>query len=111
MHDAIEENFRIMFNSSSDVLFDSDLIADKVMINDAYEKEFCYKRTKNMTAADDWANHIHPDDKEEVMKDYHRMLKSTEIEWKTGYRFLRADDSVANVLSSRIILRDPDSKA
>ena len=111
VHDAIEENFRIMFNSSSDVLFDSDLIADKVMINDAYEKEFGYKRTKNMTAADDWATHIHPDDKEEVMKDYHRMLESTEIEWKTGYRFLRADDSVANVLSSRIILRDPDSKA
>ena len=108
--DAVKENFRILFNSSSDVLFDSDLLADKVMINDAYEKEFGYKKTEEVTAAGDWATHIHPDDKKEVMKDYHRMLQSKEIEWKIGYRFLRADGSVANVLSSRIILRGPDNK-
>ncbi|HUZ58974.1 MAG TPA: PAS domain S-box protein [Hanamia sp.] len=109
--DEVEEHFRIMFNLSSDVLFDSDLGTYKVMVNDAYEKEFGYKRKKNMMTSEDWLTHIHPDDKEEFMKEYQRVLKSKTINWKNGYRFLRRDGSVANVLISRIILRNPDGKA
>ncbi len=105
----IEENFKILFNLSTDVLFDVDLAADTLSVNDAYETEFGYKPTQ--AGADGWSAYIHPGDKKEVMKDYHRVLKSKEIEWKTGYRFLRADGSVANVLSSRIILRNTDDKA
>jgi len=107
----IEEQFRIMFNLSSDVLFDSDLVADKVTVNDAYEKEFGYKRKKNMMSSEDWIIHIHPDDKEEFMKGYHRVLKSKTINWKNDYRFLKRDGSVANVLVSRIILRNTDGNA
>ncbi|HUZ60333.1 MAG TPA: PAS domain S-box protein, partial [Hanamia sp.] len=107
----IEKHFRIMFNLSSDILFDSDLVADKVMVNDAYEKKFGYKRKRNMMSSEDWIIHIHPDDKEEFMKEYHRALKSKTINWKNGYRFLRRDGSVANVLVNRIILRNPNGNA
>lgn len=105
------ESFKLVFNSSSDVLFDSDLTTNKVIISDAYEKEFGYKVVGNMELADDWFSHIHPDDREAVTRDYSRMLASADIEWKYNYRFLRADDSVANVSSSRIILRDTEGKA
>jgi PAS domain S-box-containing protein len=107
-----KESFKLIFNASPDVvLFDSDLVTNKVIISDAYEKEFGYKITSNMTQAEDWISHIHPDDKEAVMQDYARMLASEEIEWKYSYRFLRADNSVANVSSSRIILRNAFGKA
>ncbi len=107
----IEKNFRIMFHSSADVLFDSDLVANKVMINDAYEKEFGYKKNDNMAPAEDWVNHIHPDDKEAITEDYFRMLASTEMEWKYSFRFLKADNSITNVLSKGIVLRYADGKA
>jgi len=106
-----EKNFKLIFNSSSDVLYDIDLIADKVIISDAYEKEFGHKITGNMTPAAVWVNHIHPDDKETVMQDHLRMLASEDIEWKYSYRFLKADDSVANIISSSIILRKAGGKA
>ena len=64
-----------------------------------------------MTPVEDWANHIHADDKEAVMQDYFRMLATDDTEWKYGYRFLRSDNSIANVLSSAIILRNTDGKA
>jgi PAS domain S-box-containing protein len=105
------ESFKLIFNSSSDVLFDSDLLANEVIISDAFEKEFGYKITSHMTPEEDWIRHIHPDDKEAVMQDYLRMLVSEDTEWKYSYRFLRADGSVANVISSRIILRNADGKA
>jgi signal transduction histidine kinase len=39
------------------------------------------------------------------------VLASDETEWNYSYRFLRADGSVANVLSNRIILRGAGGKA
>jgi PAS domain S-box-containing protein len=108
---AYKESFKLIFNSSPDVLYDIDLIANKIMISDAYEKEFGYKITENMTPADVWGGHIHPGDKKAVTQNYLRMLASDATEWKYSYRFLRADESVANVLSSRIILRDNNGKA
>ncbi len=44
------------------------------------------------------------------MKDYRRVLASKETEWKCNYRFLKADNSVVNVVSTRIILRNADGK-
>jgi len=107
----IEKGFRSIFNSSSDVLFDSDLVANTVTINDAYEKEFGYKKKDRMAPAEDWLNHIHPDDKELVMQDYFRMLASGETEWKYSFRFLKADNSVVNVLSKGIVLRNHEGMA
>ncbi|HMK27146.1 MAG TPA: PAS domain S-box protein [Chitinophagaceae bacterium] len=108
---AYKESFKLIFNSSSDVLFDADLVTNEIIVSDGYEKEFGYKITNNMTQAKDWMGHIHPDDKEIVMEDYRKMLASEKTEWKYSYRFLRADNSVANILSSRIILRNPDGRA
>jgi PAS domain S-box-containing protein len=106
-----KERFNLIFNSSSDVLYDIDLVTNQIILSDAYEKEFGYRIKDNMTQVEDWANHIHTDDKEAVMQDYFKMLVTDDIEWKYGYRFLRADNSMANVLSSAIVLRNAEGKA
>jgi len=106
-----KESFKFIFHSSSDVLFDNDLETDEVIISDSYEKEFGYKITGNMTPSKDWISHIHPGDKDTVYQDYLRMLASDDIEWKQSYRFLKADNSVVNVLSNSIVLRDTVGKA
>jgi len=106
-----KENFKLIFNASPDVLYDADLIVNKVIMNNAYDKEFGYKIKGNMTPATDWISHIHPDDKEAVTKDYRRVLASDKTEWKYTYRFLRADNSVSNVLSSVMILRNTGGAA
>ncbi len=105
------DSFKFIFNTSSDVFFDSDLVTNKVIISDAYEKDFGYEITNQMTPAEDWLSHVHPEDREALKQDYLRTLVSEDIEWKYDYRFLRADDSVAEVLSSCIILRNGAGKA
>ncbi len=106
-----EENFKLIFNSSSDVLYDVDLATNEVTLSDAYEKEFGYKISSNMTSVEDWFKYVHPEDKEALIKDYRRMLVSGDAEWKYSFRFLKADGSVANVLTSGIVLRDADGRA
>ncbi len=105
------ERFRLIFNSSSDVLYDSDLITGNVIISDAYEKEYGYKIKSNMTPAEDWVSHIHPDDKEAVYRDYQKTLDGDDNEWKYSYRFLKADSAIADVVSNAVILRDANGKA
>ncbi|MBC7872430.1 MAG: PAS domain-containing protein [Ferruginibacter sp.] len=108
---GFKENFKLIFNSSSDSLFDADLLTNEVTISDGYEKEFGYKITGNAITTTEWLNHIHPDDKEAILQDYRRMLDSELMEWKYSYRFVRADHSVANVVSSAIILRNTEHTA
>jgi PAS domain S-box-containing protein len=105
------ESFRLMFNSSSDIMYDIDLVTDEILLSDGYQKEFGYAITPHMKSATVWGTHLHPEDKENVLQDYRRMLASKETNWKCSYRFLRADGSIANILSSRIILRHSNGKA
>ncbi|MCW3094173.1 MAG: domain S-box protein [Ferruginibacter sp.] len=106
-----EENFRLIFNSSADVLYDVDLINDEIQLSLSFEKEFGYKINNKMTPARDWIMHIHPEDRESVLNDYARMIASEETEWKYNYRFIRADNSVANILSHAIIQRSEAGQA
>jgi signal transduction histidine kinase/AraC-like DNA-binding protein len=106
-----QENFKLIFNSSSDVLYDVDLITNRVLLSNSYEHIFGYKLVNNLLPVDEWFSHIHPDDKEGLVQDYHQMLSSGTKEWKYSFRFLKADTSVANVLTRCIVLRDATGKA
>jgi two-component system sensor histidine kinase UhpB len=101
-----EKQFKLIFNSSSDILYDVDLVANEIILSDAYEKQFGYKLINNMATTEEWFSHIHPADKEEVIQDYQRLLTSKDAEWKYSFRFLRSDDSIANVLTRGIVLRN-----
>ncbi|MEO7982725.1 MAG: PAS domain-containing protein [Bacteroidota bacterium] len=105
-----KENFKLILNSSSDILFDADLVTNTITISDAYEKEFGYKINNNIMMVTDWLRHIHPDDVKGVQENFRQMLVSGALEWKYSYRFLKADNSVANILSKRILLRNKEGK-
>ncbi|MES1223625.1 MAG: PAS domain-containing protein, partial [Bacteroidota bacterium] len=105
------ENYKLVFNSSSDVLFDFDLRTNLVSVSDAFEKEFGYPTSGLMSPSDLWATHIHPDDIESLTRDYTRMIASADTEWKYKCRFLKADNTIASVLGSSIVLRNSSGTA
>jgi PAS domain S-box-containing protein len=105
------ENFKFVFNSSSDVLYDFDLQAGKIIISDNYESEFGYKIEKTMTPEKDWFSHVHQKDQKQIAEEYLAVLKTDQIEWIAQTRFLRSDHSIANVWIRGLILRDDHGKA
>lgn len=106
-----EADFKLVFDSSSDVLCDVDILAGTIILNQAHEKKFGYSIKGNKTALEDWFSHIHPSDRKEIVKDYKRMLVSVEMEWRNSFRFLAADDAIFDVITGTIVLRHADGKA
>lgn len=105
-----KERFKLLFNSSSDVLYEFDLITHEIMISDAYEREFGYKTTGSKMPIEDWVQHIYPEDKIAIRMDYLRMLGSKDTKWNCQYRFVKADGSISNVSGSGIVLRNVEGK-
>ncbi|HVG11357.1 MAG TPA: PAS domain-containing protein, partial [Flavisolibacter sp.] len=106
-----QENFKLVFNSSSDVLYDVNISSGEVLLSNAYEQIFGYQLVNNMLTVKEWFSHIHLGDKEALLSDYAEMIVSQKTEWSYSFRFVRQDASVANVLTRCIVLRDDAGKA
>ncbi|MEO6813916.1 MAG: PAS domain S-box protein [Ginsengibacter sp.] len=109
--DAKLKDLRFVFKSSLDALYDYNLITNRLIISDGFQKEFGYKIVGNMTRKADWISHIHPDDRKEVFNHLKMVLASKDAEWKYGYRLVKADNSMVNITSNAVILRDAAGKA
>lgn len=103
--------FSMIFNNSSDPFFDVDLVTNAITISGAYEKEFGYPVTGDMTTGKNWLRHICPADRSAFMRNYKRMLASAVTEWQHNYRFLKANNSVTHVCTRAIILRNDTGRA
>jgi PAS domain S-box-containing protein len=77
-----KERFKLISNFPPGMLYEGELIPNDLIITDAFEKEFIFKTNSNMRLEENWISHIHPDDKDAVLKDYFRMLTSDDPEHK-----------------------------
>ena len=106
-----EEEIKLLFLSSTEILFDVDLVTNRMLLSKAFEKEFGWQVDNKITHSDIWISHIHPDDVEKLLQDYTQAIESENNEWRYEYRLLRADKTVAFVKNLFVILRDINGKA
>ena len=96
---------------SVDVIWDWNMTTNELFIGDGFEELFGYTIKNNKGNLVDWAGHIHPDDKEEIEKALKDAIKSSITFWEHAYRYIRADNSVAQVFGRASIIRHTDGKA
>jgi len=106
-----EDSFRLIFNLSSDILYDEDIKTKIIIVSDAFEKELGYTIDNHTLTMDEMFSYIHPEEKQSFQQEYERMLASQDTEWKYPFRFIRADQTVVFLLTSGIVLRDANGKA
>lgn len=111
-HDQeIAAGFKLMFNHSTDVLFDYIIDTRKFILSKSYQEVYGHKKGTHAFSLQDWIKHIHPEDKPGVENSFKKALQSRELEWKADYRYLKSDNSASKVSGSGIILRDTHGKA
>lgn len=96
----LESNARFEYatKATNDVIWDWDLITDKLHWSDGFEIVFGSKLTEDKLNIHFWEKCIHEDDRERVSSSIQKsILNSEESRWEENYRLLRPDGSIAYI--------------
>jgi PAS domain S-box-containing protein len=96
----IESNARYEYatKATNDVIWDWDLISDRLHWSDGFEMVFGSKLTEDKFNIHFWEDCIHEDDREKVSTSIQKsILNSEETRWEENYRLVRPDGSIAYI--------------
>lgn len=100
-----EERFRVVAQTTTDVVWDWNLRDDRIHWNDGLKLRFGHDFGPVTTSAT-WSDHIHPDDRERVVAGIHAVIDGQTNDWQDEYRFTCGDGSSAAVIDRGRVIRD-----
>ena len=106
-----EQRFQLIARATSDAVWDWDPETDVTWRSDNVYSLFGYDVDEIGGTLNGWAELLHPDDHERVMKSVRETLHSDATEWECTYRLRRKNGSYADVLDRSFILRDQAGRA
>ncbi|WP_445504702.1 PAS domain S-box protein [Microvirga sp. G4-2] len=108
---ASEARFQHVARATRDIIWDIDLVADRVWWSDAMLRQLGY--APGAIGPDTaWCfAHMHPDDRERVVRGMREAAAGIGDTWLDEFRYQRADGSYATIADRGFILRDTQGKA
>lgn len=107
---ASEERHRIITEVTNDVLWEMDGHTRLLYFSEGMRAVFGHKLPPTVTM-EWWEEHIHPEEREAVSRDFYEAEAGPDAEWSATYRFRRDDGSYAHVLDRGRFFRDSTGKA
>lgn len=101
-----QERFSLIASATSDAIWDWDLASDGLWWSESFRTLFGYSAGGGSHSFDSWAQAVHPDDRERVVRSILRCRDQATDTWREEYRFRRADGSYATVLDRARLVRD-----
>jgi PAS domain S-box-containing protein len=104
-----EEELRLVVKVSADAIYDWDMVAGLTRWNHGLHTLFGYEDDgiqKHLW----WVEHIHPGDKDRVVKSITTAHETNADYWTDEYRFQRADGTYAFVIDRGYFIYDDDKK-
>lgn len=105
------ERFELASKATSDVIWDWDIIQDKIYRSDHFFRFLGYENRVQTGTNDFFRTIIHPDDFEIVTKEVDEKLAGNGEFWEHEFRVRKADNSYAYIIDKGYILRDMNGKA
>jgi len=101
-----DERFQLIARATNDTVWDWDLKTNQVWWNEGIKTSFGYPPDEVGHDGSWWDEHIHPDDKEQVLSGMHAVIEEGNHYWSDEYRYRKADGSYADVFDRGYVLRD-----
>lgn len=105
-----EELFRLVSEVTTDVIWERDLVLDRMWWSSGLLSVFGYKPEDFQDRPDFWWDSIHPDDFERMRKHVDTILSGEKREWSHEYRFQRSDGIYARVQEQGQVISGSDGK-
>ncbi|WNB17869.1 PAS domain-containing protein [Marivirga arenosa] len=106
-----KERFELVNKASNNVIYDWDIVNDKIFWGEGLERAFGHKSNEGFKL-NDWAKWIHPDDADEVLQSIDIFLSDQKQKrWSCEYRFEDYNEKYAYVKDVGYLVRDEKGKA
>ncbi len=101
-----EERFRLIANSTSDAIWDWDLVNNRVWWSDSFYTRFGFSGADDVQNSAFWLSRLHPDDQGAVNAALQKAINENEKAWTARFRFQKADGSYAMIQDQGTVLTD-----
>jgi PAS domain S-box-containing protein len=101
-----QERFEVVCRATMDAVYDWDMRTDVVRWNEGTLTLFGYGADAVGPDPGWWADKLHPDDRDRIVRGVEDLIESTGHAWVGEYRFRRAEGGYAHVLDRGHVLRD-----
>lgn len=105
------DRYQLIGRATNDVIWDWDLVTNELLWNDAIYSAFHYAPDAVFHTVEFWYDHIHPDERDQVVEDIHHVIDGGGDVWSDEYRFLLGNGQYASILDRGYIARDENGKA
>ncbi len=105
------ERFKYVTQATSDAIWDWDLLTDTVYWGEGFQTVFGYNLTDIEPNNNFRVQRTHPKDRDRVMNGMYGVINSNNTNWEDNYRFLKADNTYAQVTNRGFVIRDTTGKA
>lgn len=104
--EATLERYELVWQATHDILYDLDIPSGVVIWNQALYDQFGYDPQEATGTLEWWVTHIHPDDALFVEQSLSNWLNGTANNWRSEYRFRKANGKYSHVLDRGFVIRD-----
>jgi PAS domain S-box-containing protein len=104
------QRLNLVARATNDGIWDWDIATDTCWHNEAYATVFGYSLDEIGKDTEWWRQHVHPDDREQVLSTLHDASQGQTDTWSARYRLRRKDDSYAWVIDRGFIVRDDQGR-
>lgn len=101
-----EERFRLIANTTSDAIWDWDLVNNKLWWSDSFYTRFGFADSEEVRNSYFWLSRVHPDERESVNQALQQAIYTSKRDWTVRFRFQKADGSYAIILDKGTVLTD-----
>ncbi|MDX1572404.1 MAG: diguanylate cyclase [Methylophaga sp.] len=106
-----EARWKHALEGSGEGVWDWSILDDKVIFSDQLLRMLGYEPGEFSPQLSEWADRVHPDDREQVFKDIDAMLDNTQSDYRNEHRMRCKDGSWKWILDrGTVIERDTDGK-
>ena len=106
-----QARLRIITGLVSDVIWEWNFEYDTITWSDGMESVFGYRLSNLPAGEESWTAHIHPEDKNRVVRSIKQATNGEQAYWEEEYRFIDSSDKIHYVLDQGCIFRDESGNA
>lgn len=101
-----EQRFQLLSKATNDAIWDWDIKSDTLWWNEGFAGLFGYAPEEIQPTIDFWAQHVHPDEREQIVNSLDKAVADKASSWSANYRFVRKDGSIAQVIDRGYVIYD-----